>query len=96
MLNNNTGRALEFTQSARRHRIGKARILAVLAEPDTVVLTEGPAGQPPRLLVVGRDGSGRALEVVVVAEVDRFVVIHAMHLRPKYGRFLVGGSDEWS
>ena len=96
MLNNNNRRALEFTQSSRRHRIGKARILAVLAEPDTVVLTEGPAGQPPRLLVVGRDESGRALEVVVVAEVDRFVVIHAMHLRPKYRRFLVGGSDESS
>ena len=37
-----------------------------------------------RLLILGDDDSGRALEVIAVEEDEGLVVIHAMDLRPKF------------
>ena len=75
---------IEFTQSSRRHKVGRARIRAVLSTPFAVHSLA--AGTEHRLLelYLGDDLSGRALEVIVVRETDRLVVIHAMDLRPKY------------
>lgn len=78
-LNNN---GIGFARSSRRHRIGRARVLAVLAASPLVdITTEGHVR--PRVLAVGSDWTGRLLEVVAVVEDDRLVVIHAMDARPK-------------
>jgi hypothetical protein len=69
---------VEFTQSARRHKIGRARVRQVLAVPVVVVRIEEPHDPRVRMLYLG------ALEVVAVEEGDRLVVIHAMDLRKKF------------
>ena len=75
---------VEFTQSARRHKIGKARVRQVLANPvvvDRIVEVHDPR---VRLLILGGDDTGRALKVIAVEEDEVFVVIHAMDLRQKF------------
>jgi uncharacterized DUF497 family protein len=84
LLNNNNGVPVEFTQSARRHKIGRERVRQVLADPVVVVRIEEPHDPRVRMLYLGDDESGRALEVVAVDEGDRLVVIHAMDLREKF------------
>ena len=82
MLHNNNWVSVEFTQSARRHKIGKARVRQVLANPvvvDRIVEEHDPR---VRLLILGDDDTGRALEVIAVEEV--FAVIYAMDLRRKF------------
>ncbi|CAB5005175.1 unannotated protein [freshwater metagenome] len=84
MLHNNVWMRVEFTQSARRHKIGKARVRQVLANPvvvDRIVEVHDPR---VRLLILGDDDTGRALEVIAVEEDEVFVVIHAMDLRQKF------------
>lgn len=79
LLNNNL---IGFAQSSRRHRVGRARVLTVLAaSPIVNISTEGD--HRVRILAVGTDWTGRRLEVVAVIEQDRVVVIHAMDARPK-------------
>jgi hypothetical protein len=73
---------VEFAQSARKHKIGRARVLEVLANPVVVDRIEERESPTVRLLVLGSDRSGRVLEVVVV-EGDMLVVIHATDIRPK-------------
>lgn len=75
---------VEFTQSARRHKIGKARVRQVLANP--VVVDRIVEGHDPRvrLLILGDDDTSRALEVIAVEEDEVLVVIHAMDLRQKF------------
>jgi hypothetical protein len=75
---------VEFTQSARRHKIGKARVRQVLADPLVVVRIVGEHDPRVRLLILGDDDTGRALEVIAVEEDDVLIVIHAMDLRQKY------------
>jgi len=84
LLHNNGRMRVEFTQSARRHKIGKARVRQVLANPlvvDRIVEEQDPR---VRLLILGDDDTGRALEVIAVEEDDVLIVIHAMDLRQKY------------
>lgn len=75
---------VEFTQSARRHKIGKARVRQVLANPLVVARIVEEHDPKVRLLILGDDDTGRALEVIAVEEDEVVVVIHAMDLRPKY------------
>ena len=55
-----------------------------MSDPVAVVRIEEEASPRVRLLYLGDDASGRALEVIAVEEADRLVVIHAMDLRPKF------------
>jgi hypothetical protein len=87
LLNNN---AVSFTQSARRHRIGRARVMSVLSATAYVDVSS-PAEQRIRVLFVGRDWTGRLLEVIAVIEEDQAVVIHAMDARPSVVRRYVEG-----
>ena len=55
----------------------------MLANP--VVVDRFVEEQDPRVrvLILGDDDTGRALEVIAVEEDDTLIVIHAMDLRPK-------------
>jgi len=75
---------VEFTQAARRHKIGKARVRQVMSNPLVVERIVEEQDPRVRLLILGDDDSGRALEVIAVEEDDVLVVIHAMDLRPKF------------
>jgi len=75
---------IEFAQSARKHRIGRARVRQVLADPVAQAVLPAAAGRQERLVFVGDDESGRALEVMAVRTDGGLLVIHAMDLRPKW------------
>ena len=77
LLNNNH---IRFARSSRRHRVGRARIITVLASHGCIEIEQSGRA---RLLWVGADWSGRMLEVVGVLEGDCLIVIHAMDARPK-------------
>lgn len=84
------GPNVRFARSATRHRISKNRIRHVIANyrvrfeeppPDT----EGARARSMRVVYLGDDDHGRALEVMAVeGEHDKLLVIHAMALRDKY------------
>ncbi|HTA14747.1 MAG TPA: hypothetical protein VK781_07815 [Solirubrobacteraceae bacterium] len=84
------GPNVRFARSATRHRISKDRIRHVIANyrvrfegspPDT----EGARALSTRVVYLGDDDHGRALEVMAVeGKDDELLVIHAMELRDKY------------
>lgn len=94
MLNNNTEVRVEFTQSSRRHKIGKARVRQVLADPIVVNRIVEDHDPRIRLLILGDEDTGRALEVIAVEDDDVLVVIHAMDLRPKFRRLYDEGKRD--
>ena len=75
---------VEFTQSARKHRVGRKRVLEVLALPIVVITLNDAHGRDKRLVFLGKDHSGRVLEVMAVEIVGGLLVIHAMDIRPKW------------
>ncbi len=75
---------IEFTQSARKHRIGRARVRQVLVDPVVETVLPAGSGLQERLVFLGDDESGRALEVMAVRTDRGLLVIHAMDLRPKW------------
>jgi hypothetical protein len=74
-----------FARSATRHRIGKARMLEALRKPRAAIRMRAPSpAHEDRVLVLGDDAAGRALEVVVVlVQPGAILAIHAMELRSK-------------
>lgn len=76
--------SVEFTQSARKHRIARARVRQVLADPVAEAVLPSEAGLQERLVFLGDDEFGRALEVLAVRTDRGLLVIHAMDLRPKW------------
>jgi hypothetical protein len=68
---------VRFSQSARRHRIGKAHALHVMntSEPEVI-----PADETTneRRLWIGPDDRGLDLEIVAVVAPDYLLVIHVM------------------
>ncbi len=75
---------IEFAQSARKHRVGRARVRQVLADPLAEAVLPAEEGRQERLVFVGDDATGRALEVMAVRTDRGLLVIHAMDLRPKW------------
>ena len=75
---------IEFAQSARKHRIGRARVRQVLADPVAQAVLPRDSGRQERLVFVGDDESGRALEAMAALTDRGLRVIHAMDLRPKW------------
>jgi hypothetical protein len=81
---------VRFARSATRHRISKDRIRYVIGNyrvrfeqppPDT----ERARAVSTRVVYLGDDGQGRALEVMAVeGKNDELLVIHALELRDKY------------
>lgn len=85
---------VEIHQSARRHGIDDATIQHVV-DHAIVVVDLDEHDDPPKLLVIGPDGAGNLLEVIVlVLADDRLLAIHAMPLRPTFHELLPGGDDD--
>lgn len=80
-MSDNTSRwEIRFTQSARRHRIGRASARHVLATTDPTPVTTGSGADA--WLYVGPDERGRELEIVALEVADAgqpyLLVIHVM------------------
>lgn len=75
---------VRFAQSARKHRIGRARVLRVIQDPTVFVELPGPEGSDDRLVFLGDDGTGRVLEVMGVRIQGGILIIHVMDIRPKW------------
>lgn len=68
---------VRFATSARKHRIGKARVLFVLENNESVsVLLRD--GEDQKLLWVGHDDRGLELEVIALELSECILVIHVM------------------
>jgi hypothetical protein len=84
---------VEIHRSARRHGVEDDDIEHVCAHPLVVVDLE-PDADPPKVLAIGPDRSGRLLEVILLELADdRLLVIHAMGLRPVFHELLLQGGD---
>jgi hypothetical protein len=72
-----TGTQVRFSQSARRHRLGRAHVLHVM---NTVVpeVIEADEVNRSRLLWIGPDDRGLSLEIVAILEPGYLLVIHVM------------------
>jgi hypothetical protein len=79
VAHNKRTQQVRFAQSARRHRIGKTHVLAVLenAGDPTIVPAESD-DLDDRLLFVGVDDRGIELEIIAVQLPDFLYVIHVM------------------
>jgi hypothetical protein len=75
---------IRFTQAARKHKIGKARVLHVINHADLAFTTPGGDGKAERTVWLGADHEGRVLEVMTINIDDGLLVIHAMDIRAKY------------
>ena len=76
---------IRFSQSARRHRIGKAHAYYVMATGAYEFDTDPKTGAPT-VVFTGPDDRGADLTVVVVELSDRFLVIHVKPTYPKERR----------
>lgn len=83
--------AVQFAQRARRHKVGRRRVLEVVANPYVVAVLRS---SPTRVLMLGDDSTGRALEVIAVNDGGVLLIIHAMDLRSKYRNLYEEGRKE--
>ena len=79
-----SGVTVEFAQSARKHRVGRARVRQALANALVKASIPADSERQERIVFLGADDSGRVLEVLAVAIEGGLLVIHAMDLRPKW------------
>ncbi len=80
---------LKWARSATKHRISRKRIRHVIANCALAFEEDPPADHPTatdkRLVFLGEDADGVALEVIAVESGRGSVmVIHAMELRPRF------------
>ena len=68
---------IEFTKSARKHKIGKQRVMEVIATSTPTLFFEGGVS---KLRWVGRDRRGLELEILALEEGEVWLVIHVMPL----------------
>ncbi len=68
---------IRYTQSARKHRIGKARANFVM-ENFPFTLTTGEEGESSQRVWVGNDDRGLELEIVAVVLERYLLVTHVM------------------
>ncbi len=84
------GERIEWAEAAFKHGINKRRIRHVIEHCGLVFEQPAPPTAPagfddPRLMHLGDDEEGVALEVIAVElEPEGLLVIHAMKLRKKY------------
>ena len=68
---------IEFTNSARKHKIGKQRVREVIATSTPTMFFEGGVS---KLRWVGKDRRGLELEILALEEGEVWLVIHVMPL----------------
>ena len=68
---------IEFTKSARKHKIGKQRVREVIATSTPTMFFEGGVS---KLRWVGKDRRGLELEILAPEEGEVWLVIHVMPL----------------
>ena len=68
---------IEFTKSARKHKIGKQRVREVIATSTPTVFFEGGVS---KLRWVGTDRRGLELEILALDEGEVWLVSHVMPL----------------
>ena len=68
---------IEFTKSARKHKIGKQRVREVIATSTPTMSFEGGVS---KLRWVGKDRRGLELEILALEEGEAWLVIHVMPL----------------
>ena len=84
---------MEIHRSARRHGVSEDDLRHATDHP-IVVVDLDPDGDPPKLLMIGPDGAGNLLEVIVLELADaRLLAIHAMPLRPMFYELLAQRKD---
>ena len=71
---------IRFTQSARKHRIGKARALYVLEQYQPMEVHDSKTGEQ-NLRWIGIDDRGLELEIIAVVTPEYLLVIHVMPYR---------------
>ena len=76
---------VRFTQAARKHRVSSGRARHVIDNPLVTLTLPAPGpGIDDRLVFLGDDPTGRALEVVAVHLPDCLLVIHVQDLQAKF------------
>ena len=76
---------IRWTRSATKHRISRIRSQHVIEHSGSRIRLRAVEGSDDRLVYLGDDAEGTALEVIAVElSDDEVLVIHAMPLRPKY------------
>ena len=68
---------IEFTKSARKHKIGKQRVREVIATSTPTLFFEGGVS---KLRWIGKDRRGVELEILALEEGEVWLVIHVMPL----------------
>ncbi|MEI7698103.1 MAG: hypothetical protein WCJ16_08190 [Actinomycetes bacterium] len=68
---------IKFTQSARKHRIGKARAMYVIENFSFTIIT-GEDDEKIQRVWVAKDNRGLELEIVAVVLEDYLLVTHVM------------------
>jgi hypothetical protein len=68
---------IRFTQSARKHRIGKGRALYVI-ENSSPEFVAGRSFSRDKIIWINKDDRGIELEIVALTEDDHLLVIHVM------------------
>jgi uncharacterized DUF497 family protein len=77
---------VEVHDSARKHGVADDDIRHSIAH---ALVIEDAGEDPDRWLVIGPDGAGNLLEVVVLMTVEGTqIAIHAMPMRAKFNRLL--------
>lgn len=72
------GVRIKFTQSARKHRIGRAHALHVVNNNEPVVITPAHAEAQERRTWIGADDRGVELEIIGVVLPEYLLIIHVM------------------
>jgi hypothetical protein len=70
---------IRFSQSARKHRIGKQRVLFVIANCEAEEFQSGGV-DPHRLVWIGVDDRRLELEVIGIRTPSGILIIHVMPL----------------
>ena len=68
---------IEFTKSARKHKIGKQRVREVIATSTPTLFFECGVS---KLRWIGKDRRGLELEILALEEGEVWLVIHVMPL----------------
>ena len=76
---------IRFTQSARKHRIGKQRVLFLLANNEPLTFT-GEDLDEDTIVWIGKDDRGLELEVIAIRTSSGILIIHFMPLNFRKGK----------